>query len=523
MPNDRIVDLIEQHVEKFVVIVCGLLLVFGVGRWVVTSPTRFKPTGETPEKVDEGLLSKAQSIRTHLDNQKAPEPSVSDYRGIIERLRKGPTVESMIDLTCGRPPLTSRTGIIKPPDMPNLAALVSLMPAPAKPVVRAGHRVPNTEKIREIPFADPISSYPIERLSADWRKRLEKFKEISPQPVALATEFHYQEASPGGLWSSPKSFACAGPGPLGADGKPIELPRLTKFNGENGQAVLDSAKSVANQAIQAHILRPGYWNIWDARGQGWVPWAPGRIALPGAESSSWSHHDGLALNKLYRYRARIALINPLYSHTKQVDPQRPDDARVSHIWTSWSPWSDPVGVPRITRFFLTGSNPSAGWVKVTVQTRHMGQQVEDNFKVSPGQLIGGVGKARIPLPGKKEPVEVKVDFSTGAVAVDVDFRKPYFKKGLPATTTQMVYMAGDGKLHVRLLSADREAYQATQQPKKPVVAPPSGPGTGDRPPAPAQPRVRPTTPGPDWPRTPPRTTPRTPRRRAVPEPVPPSD
>ncbi len=503
MPHDSIVDLIEQHVEKFVVIVCGLLLVFGVGRWVVTSPTRFEPTGQKPEKVDESLLSKAQSIRAHLDNQTAPEPSVLDYPNTIRRLRKGPTVEPMIDLTYGRPPLTSRIVI---PDrvFPNLAALVNLMPAPAKPVVRAGHRVPNTGKIREIPFADPISSYPIERLSADWKEELKEFKGISAQPVALATEFHYQEASPGGLWSPPKSFTCAGPGPLDADGKSIELPRLTKFNGENSQAVLDSAKSVADQAM-AHILRPGYWSIWDARGQGWVRWAPGRNALPGAESSFWSHHDGLALNKLYRYRARIALINPLYSHTRQVDPQRPNDARISHIWTAWSPWSDPVGVPRITRFFLTGSNPSAGWVKVTVQTRHMGQRVEGNFKVSPGQRIGGVGKAKILLPGQKKPVEVKVDFSTGAVAVDVDFRKPYFKRGLPATTTQMVYLGGDGKLHVRLLSADRAAYQATKRPKTPVVAPPSGTGTGNQPPGP---------PGPDQPRTP--------RRRAVPEPVPPS-
>lgn len=179
----------------------------------------------------------------------------------------------------------------------------------------------------------------------------------------------------------------------------------------------------------------------------------------------WFHDVGLDLRKQYRYRLRVVFVNPLYGKQISSVVKNPEDIRTKEVASPWSQWSATQRVPHPTEFFLTGYDSTSGTVQVTVFTRHMGRFVRQQFNVRRGQSIGRSTQLRVPVPtldGETAREIRTVDFSTAAVAIEVDFSRKVPSWGdITTTTVALVYLDENGKVRTRVRSRD-EASQRYQ-------------------------------------------------------------
>ena len=219
----------------------------------------------------------------------------------------------------------------------------------------------------------------------------------------------------------------------------------------------------------------------------------------------WCHDASIRPDKAYRYRIRVILRNPLLGHanlmSKTDKNDKPTDKYIKQAWLTkvtspWSDWSQAVRAVKDMDFFLVHSRRKSligpanqGTVKVAVFTRQLGQLVSHEFVVDKGNLIGKVVPKNLKNPPPSTIVEAvavatrnkpkatekpihsnkPVDFSTGAVVVDVNFRKSIFNRGQETKTTEIVYLDAEGQLwSCRLMknlpeqSAQRKLYEKLQ-------------------------------------------------------------
>jgi len=189
----------------------------------------------------------------------------------------------------------------------------------------------------------------------------------------------------------------------------------------------------------------------------------------------WFHQDTeLESRKEYQFRLRLEFLNPLYMREQEVENIA--DARVISLLSPFSGWSAPVSVPQATDFYLAGAMAQDRYVRVNVFAFCFGERVSHTFKVYEGQPVGEKVVVKVPNPalrsrqaqgarpraagGETKPppavVEKEVDFSTGSVAVELDFDKAYDRPGLgPGRTVEMLYMDYRGRLLRRTLAVDQ--------------------------------------------------------------------
>jgi hypothetical protein len=212
----------------------------------------------------------------------------------------------------------------------------------------------------------------------------------------------------------------------------------------------------------------------------------------------WAHDTRVLAGAYYQYRVRLALLNPMLGRNRELSSEA--DAKTIALLTPWSDWSAKTLAPRSTLIFLVGSDGTN--VRLEVFTKKWGQMTRKEFMVRRGEAIGqdNVEKELQPLEGG-DFKKVKVDFRTGAVAVDFDFEKKIIKNGIPLVTTEMIYLEPDGRLSSRIYDIDQSSQilkdmralvvePATVRP----VTPPPRPTTRATPPPPS-----PRPPGPPGP------------------------
>ena len=180
----------------------------------------------------------------------------------------------------------------------------------------------------------------------------------------------------------------------------------------------------------------------------------------------WFHCRSLSGARSYRFRCRLKLLNPLrldtYAEKKTTLPEE------FYVYSPYSPWSDAAVAPRTTEFFLRSGGEMLRKASVEVFTRRMGQWVKQRFPVVQGQMIGQEHEAELLDPFKYVTTKGPVDFGTGAVVVDIDFRKQIPAKSGTGTrtTTEMVYQDEAGRLQSclpgRLQDGKRYKYLAEQ-------------------------------------------------------------
>lgn len=183
----------------------------------------------------------------------------------------------------------------------------------------------------------------------------------------------------------------------------------------------------------------------------------------------WFHDTALTEMVTYSYQIRLVLLNPLFGQVKDV--KKAGDADQLQLMTPWSKWSEPVKVKRPTEFLLAGAMPGDS-VYVKVITQKWGQSVEHPFTIRPGDPIGAEAEKPLVPPDAEEEKNVKVDFSTGAVAVAVGERRVRVpNSGFVKSTPELLYLDADGNLRSRTLLEDERKLRRLRTAAAAVVVP----------------------------------------------------
>jgi hypothetical protein len=152
----------------------------------------------------------------------------------------------------------------------------------------------------------------------------------------------------------------------------------------------------------------------------------------------WAHDDTVKPRKSYRYRIRLGVFNPV-AGTNQLSEQDISRKNEVVLWSDFSYVTEPVEIPGRLYFFARQIREADKVVTVQVSKYVMGYWHSEDFKVSQGEVIGGVVETESARPetrradlrmgrmGRMGPVvrpEDKalipemIDYGTGAVMVD---------------------------------------------------------------------------------------------------------
>jgi hypothetical protein len=462
------VSILERHVEKLLLLVCVVLFGYAASRWAMETPVSLKvigPSGKRiksnvgPEQVDRMLEQAALSVKDAYDGTVEPVEPVPPVAGNTQKFKQiEPREAEGVDLGLSQLPVETDAYVDDPSgDKPDLAQIQALMPAPAAPTLMAGLELPKQDTLEDKLVARGVVVYPLEKLRTAW---MEKVKDTSvgvPFVAVSDVVVEVQQKQADGSW--PAEGTVVSTVRLDKAGKPVEVPPVPPFTGQNITAVRDERNKVGEPNLQASILRPEYYRIWDVNRDDWAPWQTKlkQIQFGPGEVAVWFHDEAtMALGGTYRYRVRLRLINPLLTYEDAVPSKRKTDAAVLYVETPFSEWSQPAKIRRQVEFFLTGASEMTGQMAVTVYVHKWGQTVSKRFRVVPGEPIGGktTVNLRDPLGPKGSKRSAEVDFRTGAVAVKFEFGKKMIRRGIPVRTNEMVYQDKDGQLRARVQTFD---------------------------------------------------------------------
>jgi len=178
----------------------------------------------------------------------------------------------------------------------------------------------------------------------------------------------------------------------------------------------------------------------------------------------WAHDAGatnLLSGRTYQYRARLRLFNNYCA--KPTLLKEPLKAAQVELVGPWSEPSDPKLVPPDTAIFVRSARAAKQEVKVEVFKWFAGNWRSSQFSVTVGDPIGEPKTER--STGGSVDERTLVDYSTGAVVIDIDFRRrvalPARKTGKLETmeTTALVYVDASGNLHENFLDLDKDSEE----------------------------------------------------------------
>ncbi|MGD8454068.1 MAG: hypothetical protein PVJ57_19820 [Phycisphaerae bacterium] len=133
----------------------------------------------------------------------------------------------------------------------------------------------------------------------------------------------------------------------------------------------------------------------------------------------WVHDTNVIPGHTYRYRMRVDLWNAYVAREDLL--ANADDASRCLLAGQWSAPSEPYTVARDVQFFICGVSPAAKSVYVEVWKWYEGTWFRRSFPVTVGEVIGTVCDVAIGRDGAGHTLRAPVDFSTGALALDVRF------------------------------------------------------------------------------------------------------
>ena len=132
----------------------------------------------------------------------------------------------------------------------------------------------------------------------------------------------------------------------------------------------------------------------------------------------WAHDDTVEPGKSYRYKIRLGVLNPIGGTDQFAQEDIPQRNKVI-LWSDFSDETEAVTIPQVLYFFPIEIQETARIVTVQVSRYVMGYWYSREFMVNPGEVIGKAAKyeAGETVTGVKPPETV--NYSTGAVLVDV--------------------------------------------------------------------------------------------------------
>ena len=467
-PDD--VSFIERHVEKLVLLASLIFLALAAYHWLPASPTRlalFGPRGAKvtvgPGEADETLHKAAMAVRDRTGTYPLNVPPDPKWAGRTAELRRiEPARSDYVALALPQP------GLWMPGARDEAGATVAelighLVAMPALNV-SAAEVLPQRQPAGDVVAVAGEMVFPARQQLAVWDDQVLR-RRLAARFIVQKVVVRAQQLLDDGQWSAPREVATVAVPASDAQGKPLVVPELPDYDGKNAEQVRKVREELDGQ-WQKRLLHPDYWPVLTPAGQ-WGVWTP---PWPNAELGAGDvrivfYDDAtVKLGQTWRYSAQLVLVNPLLTQEDVVPKKSADDARVKHIRTKFTDWSAPVSVRRVVCFFLTGAGELPGpggvmmpHVKATVFTRKWSQWVMKEFRIFPGEPIGGPETVAVwdPLTGARR--NEAVDFRTGAVVLDFRADANLVLAGVPRRTFLLTCLSADGSVARRYLAMDQEA------------------------------------------------------------------
>jgi uncharacterized protein YheU (UPF0270 family) len=194
----------------------------------------------------------------------------------------------------------------------------------------------------------------------------------------------------------------------------------------------------------------------------------------------WAYDDTVEAGKIYRYRLRLGVFNPVagLEQVAEQDEQQKDKVIL------WSEFSEPneVEIPPRLCFFAQEIQEATKTVAVTVSRHVLGYWYSEKFMVKAGETIGNVAKVK-PAESKEQlTIPEQVDYTIGAAVVDVTqvndwsggtnpYKRQYYDMLYSFDGTSVEHMAVKQKYWPEKLQAMYTAIKKSEkEPKQPLQA-----------------------------------------------------
>ena len=191
-----------------------------------------------------------------------------------------------------------------------------------------------------------------------------------------------------------------------------------------------------------------------------------RLGVAARQRTVWAHDVTVRPGQTYQYRLKVRLLNPLFQRNRLAPEQREAEFHRLDIVSLPSPWSDRVTIDRQLYFYVVGAQPALEQATVEVYRIFNGQWRRREFSVQPGDAIGDFVSM---AAGEGDPLAV--DMRVGSILVDLDFGVPS-RDGPGATTTRMIFLnSSSGSLASRTVEADGDDEHRVRLHEQAVDAP----------------------------------------------------
>lgn len=132
----------------------------------------------------------------------------------------------------------------------------------------------------------------------------------------------------------------------------------------------------------------------------------------------WAHDDAVEPGKIYRYRMRVGVFNPI-AGTNQFYKQDEAIKNKVVLWSEFSDTTESVAIPGVQYFFPVEIQEAAKTVTIEVATYALGYWYAKDFMVRIGEAIGKEMGSEANNNVSGIIVPQTINYSTGAVLVDV--------------------------------------------------------------------------------------------------------
>lgn len=501
------ISTIELHVEKVVLGLVAVFLLWVLWAYVIQSRYSIELGGQSvaPGQVDRKIREEAQVLEDRLRGpapRQISELDIPRYARLFQDELSGPTTPESTRPGIGASRLAARLSSRPLPlDLaegpgPDLERPIRTLQVPAPTALAASTYLGTlaaeqleVQVLEKLPTEDPFDlqwvtvagRFPVDRL----REHLDSDPPQDMRPIprswleqtlAVAdVQLQRRRLMPDGSWSDPEPAERM-------PGRPV----LGGLVGEPTAMQIDQAVQTIRRE-ESRLLQPPFYPLRHGR------WSPPQIEATTAEADAaedtgraaatgrarptagpaspddaersrlplpdepmvvWNHDVFAEPGATYQYRLRVVMINPLFGRDL---PNQPAQAERFTVAGDWSDWSEPVETYRRQYFFLTSANANLGRATVEAWKFHNGLWRMANFPIAPGDPVGQATSNYRPLfPDAVVDAgdgDGTVDFSTGYLAVDIDFS--YKVPGpLGTQTTSRMLVSQGGDLRARIQAED---------------------------------------------------------------------
>ena len=193
------------------------------------------------------------------------------------------------------------------------------------------------------------------------------FPDSAPTPLPSARPSGVSVPVPSGI----KNYQVPNPGAAGAEGMPYppRYPYPQPGDGEFGPGMGMPGMGVPGMAPSGPVPCPT------------GPFDPRVLNLAVA---GWAHDGTVQPGKIYRYKVRYAMKNPIYGAKGLANP--PALADTYKVESKDSAWTDEVLIPHRAYYYVAQANADAGKATFDVFTFANGQWNKETFDVKPGDI-----------------------------------------------------------------------------------------------------------------------------------------